>query len=358
MPLHRKNRKWVLDGPVCTIHLRSTGATDQQFADLVVNVLRPAREDLIQRLELDLKKAFGSSLKIGNLFINEPSRDILIPIDAENYSVRNSTDLERALTLFVFFLQDKLNEAVRDKFSHVAFHGHWFPGPQLIGLKISPPEKHRSALRHLQQPITTLLLGTLLGSALIPWVQARSNARQLRHEERIKLALFVIDQNRETISQLNALQTTAELFAKDHPHPTKLAEFVKDQKEAREKYDVQYLVFDRQAWSWTWSVLLKAQLASLAKNDEAKQIETEVRKYKANLQKCVQLIDDPWNALFRSAYEEQQWKITAQRTQAVRPELENCHTNLDQIAGTMSRILASDQAEKLELLSLSQANPR
>lgn len=342
MPSRTTNRKWVLDGTVCTIHLRLTGAIGNQFRDLVKNKLEPARPQLKKQLENGLLEALGPHFHIGDVFINAESNEILVRIDATSHTIKSCTDLERALTRFVFYLQDILNGVVREDLSHVSFHGHWFPAPPLIRMQMSPPEKRKPILKQVQQPLVTLLLGTLLGSALIPWIQSRSNAKRIRREERTKLALAIIDQNRETNSQLGALQTAVELFAKDHANPRSAVVLAKQRDAAREDHNLQYLSFDRQAWWWFWSVQMKAQLSSLATPTEAKNIKNLANQYNDTLADCVQVLSGPWNSLLREDYNPATWKSITEEAGSKRKEIDDCRIKRDDLALRMAMVFASD----------------
>ena len=256
-----------------TIHLRPAGAVGKQFDDVLRETLQPVHSQLEQQLKTSLATSFGPDLKIGELYIDRDGREILIRIDSVSYVVKSCGDFEKALTRFVFHLEDLFNKAVRDRLEHAAFRGRWFPAPPLIRVQSDPPERHASILRQLQQPLVTLILGTILGSALIPWIQSRSNLAKVRHDERIKLALSIIDQNGETNSKLVTLKTSLALFAKDHLNPADTVRLAKQQQEMRERYDLQYLAFDAQAWWWYWAVQMKAQLGALATPKEATRLQ-------------------------------------------------------------------------------------
>jgi hypothetical protein len=299
MGVHLRNRQWELNGTICTIHLRLTGATGNEFPKIIHEKLEPLRAELRKQVDAALLKAFGPNIDVGDIVINPKAREIQIPLAAHSLAIKSSSNFERALTRFVYYLQDLLNGIVKEELSHLAFHGHWFPAPPLIRIQNSPPERRRSILKRIQQPLIMLLIGTLLGSALIPWVQSRSNTKRLRHDERVALSLGIIDRNKETNGQLHGLQTSIELFAKDHLHPKNAAAFAVQQEEARERFDLQYLAFDQTAWWWFWSVQMKSQLSSLATPQEAAKVKQLADSYTQNLDSTAKILTGPWNKVLR-----------------------------------------------------------
>jgi hypothetical protein len=337
-------RKCVLNGTLCTIHFTLAGASAAQFTQLLQGTIESDREKLELRLRESLREAFGPNLRVGRLSLNSKASEILVEINANSYSIKNSANFEKALTRFVFHLQDLLNEEVRDKLGRAFFKGQWFPAPPLIRILSDPPEKYVSLLKRVQQPLIMLLLGTVLGSALIPWIQSRSNMKRVRHQERIKLALEIIDQNRRTNSKLVGLRTALELFAKDHASPQPTAKMATQQEDMLQHYNAQYLSFNEQAWWWYWGVQMKAQLTTLATPEEAVKIQNLASLYNTKLQQCVADLDDSWEKLLRQKYDPRNWnsRTNQELLDRARLSLDKHNSERDQLALQMSEVFASE----------------
>ena len=140
------------------------------------------------------------------------------------------------------------------------------------------------------------------------------------------------------------LKTSLALFAKDHLNPADTVRLAKQQQEMRERYDLQYLAFDAQAWWWYWAVQMKAQLGALATPKEATRLQNLASQYDRTLQDCVTDLEGPWNKLLREKYDPANWgnRNYESLQEQMQAGLEKHGRERDALARDMSQVFASE----------------
>src|SRR5262245_13403099 len=80
----------------------------------------------------------------------------------------------------------------------------------------------------LKHPLFLLVVGSVIGSFLIPWISQKNDKSRVLREARLKKAVDIVNNNTMTLSQLNSLVTRLGIFHKDNirlkPTPAKLTE--------------------------------------------------------------------------------------------------------------------------------------
>jgi hypothetical protein len=184
-----------------------------------------------------------------------------------------------------------------------AFPGHHVCVTPAVRLQCSNVDEGKSVLELSQQPISLLLMGTLLGSLLIPYSNDRSNRHKLKHEERVKVAILIIEQSHETDRRLSNLIDFLVLFRKDHNAFSKVpGYFEKEQYNGRKSFNDMYLSFNSQAWWWHWNVKSESSLSALATPDESKRMSELARQYSEALGECVGAVTSLWDPLLKNHY--------------------------------------------------------
>src|SRR5689334_22531645 len=116
-------------------------------------------------------------------------------------------------------------------------------------------------------------MATLFGSILIPYFNDVANHRKLRHEERVKIAISILDQTQETDRRMDSMMQYFVLFRKDHKDPRATKDELKEeQRVARKDFNNKFFLYNEQAWWWPWNVWHKGSLAALATPAESQQI--------------------------------------------------------------------------------------
>src|SRR5437870_12105468 len=68
----------------------------------------------------------------------------------------------------------------------------------------------------LKHPLFLLIIGSIIGSFLIPWISEKNDKSRVLREARLKKAVEIVDNNTRTLSQLNSLVTRLGIFHKDN----------------------------------------------------------------------------------------------------------------------------------------------
>ena len=77
-------------------------------------------------------------------------------------------------------------------------------------------EEPKGPLHILRHPLFLLVVGSVIGSFLIPWISQKTDRNRVLREARLKKAVEIVNHNTETISQLNAMVTRLGIFHKDN----------------------------------------------------------------------------------------------------------------------------------------------
>jgi hypothetical protein len=184
-------------------------------------------------------------------------------------------------------------------------------------------------------------MGTLLGSILIPYLNDISNRSKLRHEERVKVALMIVEQSHETDRRLFNLMDYLVLFRKDHNDPAAHQAYLrKEQYNARKIFNEMYLSFNAQAWWWHWNVKSESSLSAIATPEESKRIGELAREYSDALLECTQALTKLWDPFLKNAYSPADPQNDALISQASEG-LTKARTRRNKIALQMAQVLAS-----------------
>jgi hypothetical protein len=144
-----------------------------------------------------------------------------------------------------------------------------------------------------KHPIMVLLLGTLVGSIVIPRLNERATREAQLRELRTNLAQEAVTKSAEIDSSLNALVTTFGTYVKDSLHRGKSG----DRAELRRQVYTLYREFERDAWWWHWRVLAKAKVLRLATPEQLRRIDTACWRYQENLKRVASEVDRLWYPL-------------------------------------------------------------
>jgi hypothetical protein len=292
-----------LRGGVCTVHLRLLA----QSVCATAPSSRTLSPKLCSTIELQLRQyvsaSLGTEFDVSEIIFLEDGAEILLKISTLGYFVKTYDTFAKALTSLVSSCRSAIEWACRAETDRLKISGEWYPEPQLVSLELAASDELGSFSKRLQQPLTLLLIGTLLGSVLIPFVNDISNQRKVRHEERIKIALTIVEQSHETDRRLSNLINYLVLFRKDHDDPSASRAFIKaEQSSARKTFNEMYISFNAQAWWWHWTVKSESSLSALATQPESKRISELARQYSDSLEECSHAVTSLWDPFLKNAY--------------------------------------------------------
>ena len=158
--------------------------------------------------------------------------------------------------------------------------------------------KNSTLLEISKHPLLILLIGTLLGSVLIPEINRRSTRARELEELRAKRVLAAVEANSEVDRHLNLVLTSFESFWKD------TAEGTLDSRrpELRTKVYGLYEEFDRSAWWWFDQAWQEATILGLLEKEDAKKERAKISsEYKESLLASVKAIDPVWHMSLRQS---------------------------------------------------------
>jgi hypothetical protein len=147
-----------------------------------------------------------------------------------------------------------------------------------------------------RHPLTLLLVGTLTGSVLIPWVAGRANKQAVLTEARVKESIDIMTTSNSVNAILNKIITALETF-ENYSAPESQQEYRRRREDLRHKIDALYADFDSIAWWWPWNAHNQAQVLRLIPPTKLGKFRGEITKYVENVIETLHTLDPAWKAL-------------------------------------------------------------
>jgi hypothetical protein len=165
-------------------------------------------------------------------------------------------------------------------------------------------EKSKGILRALRHPLFLLIVGSIIGSFLIPWISQKADKNRVLREARLKKAVEIVDNNTRTLSQLNSLVTRLGFFHKDNirlkPSPAKLVTL---QDKLAEDMDSQYAEFEKTGWWWYRSLNDEAVILEIVPPTGSNKLGHDVDAYAENITQTVAAFGDFWHKCLSKEYD-------------------------------------------------------
>jgi len=150
--------------------------------------------------------------------------------------------------------------------------------------------------RFCRHPLTLLLVGTLTGSMLIPWVAGRANKQAVLTEARVKEAIDVMTTSNSVNATLNKMMTALDTF-EEYSAPESQEDYRRRREDHRHKIDALYADFDSIAWWWPWNAYNQARVLRLIPPTKLDQFKDEIIKYTENLKTTTETLGPAWKDL-------------------------------------------------------------
>lgn len=148
----------------------------------------------------------------------------------------------------------------------------------------------------LRHPLTLSLIGTLLGSLLIPWIVGRSSKQAALADTRVKEAIQVMATSNGVDATINKIKTAFESFEKDALSVEQQDEFLRRREDLRKRvYDL-YSDFDSTGWWWARNIYDQAHILHLIPSARLNKMNEYMGQYNNNLVETAHTIDIPWQA--------------------------------------------------------------
>lgn len=337
-----QRKKAVLKGDVCTIRLKSLG-----YGDLKSEQIQGHLQEISIAIEAYLTKSLleslGPDFKINKIHFLGGHTEVLILIGTQHYEITSYKKFVESLKMLVVNFRSAYRWALAEKTQlPQSIVGYWSPEPPLIHLRLDVPLTGDPFLKRMQQPLSLLILGTVLGSVIVPYLNDLSNRKKVRHEERVKMALSIVEQSHETDRRLYNLMEYLVLFRKDHKDSSASGvSLKKEQYSARKAFDEMYLSFNAQAWWWHWNVKSESRLSAIATQQEAETISRLAREYSDALQQSTAAISKAWDRFLKQPFDPADPQNDA-LIKDVQQELTATRNRRNDIALEMAQVFASE----------------
>lgn len=149
-----------------------------------------------------------------------------------------------------------------------------------------------------KHPLLLLTVGTLLGSFVIPYVNARIDRDRRRLELKSQRATTILQSAWNIDRKLNLVLTE---FATFHRDRVTTGSTTSSSKEAlRSRVYTLYEDFNRDAWWWHWQVLEEAKILGLVDDGSRAQLEQAVQRYHDALLDSTAELDKVWTEFIRN----------------------------------------------------------
>ena len=189
----------------------------------------------------------------------------------------------------------------------------------------------------LRHPLTLSLIGTLLGSLLIPWIVGRSSKQAALADTRVKQAIQVMATSNGVDATINKIKTAFESFEKDALPVEQQDEFLRRREDLSKRVYELYSDFDSTGWWWARNIYDQAHILHLIPPARLDKMNENMGQYNNNLVETAHTIDIPWQAYLGTD------TIThGPGAKEIMPSLDkrlrNFQQQRDQIAGNMAAL--------------------
>lgn len=165
-------------------------------------------------------------------------------------------------------------------------------------------EEPKGVIQVLKHPLFLLVVGSVIGSFLIPWISQKSDKSRVLREARLKKQVEIVGNNTRTISQLHSLVTTLGIFHKDNislrPSPEKLSAL---QDKLREDMNRGYAEFEKTGWWWHRSLNDEAEILEIVLPNGSQKLRDHVNEYHENIRATVAAVDLFWRLCRSKEYD-------------------------------------------------------
>jgi hypothetical protein len=165
-------------------------------------------------------------------------------------------------------------------------------------------EKSKGLRGVLGHPLFLLIVGSVIGSLLIPWIGNQINRKKVLQEARLRKAVEIVESNTKTVSQLNGMVTKLSSFHDNNiklkPTPAKLGEL---QMKLVEDMDSRWSDFDKTAWWWPEDLNTEAMILGTIPASGAGTLRKDIDAYKKNILDTSNAMKELWSPCISADYD-------------------------------------------------------
>lgn len=192
----------------------------------------------------------------------------------------------------------------------------------------------KETLRH---PLTVLLIGTIISSLAIPWLNARSTRARQIEEARQTKAMEILKGIGADNVRLNAVRSAFDVFEKEGGLAGNPVLTEERRVELRKRVYDSYGNFEQTAWWWYWEIGREAELFGWLPKSDIASFQALARRYQDNLFQSSTSIQKPWKRYLSETKESSAEKKTPLMP-AVETELGRKQAERDQLGAEMIRL--------------------
>jgi hypothetical protein len=176
----------------------------------------------------------------------------------------------------------------------------------------------------LGHPLFLLVIGSIIGSLLIPWIGDKISRNKVVQDARLRKAIEIVDNNTKTVSQLNSMVTRLTSFHENNvrrsPAPDKLREL---QEKLVEDMDSRWAEFEKTGWWWYQDLNDEAVILGMIPAEGSATLRQHVNAYHDNILATSNAMKLLWNPCTAADYDYKNGKI-----EKVRDEMNQKLANL------------------------------
>jgi len=180
-----------------------------------------------------------------------------------------------------------------ERTSDAAAHGHWLVKEKALAkieTRQGQSRRFTAASEAFKHPLVLLLVGTLLGSLIIPYLREREARNREIENLRLQKALVAFSANQAVDADLNGLLTGFENLFKAR---VQTLDSERDHELQRQIYD-HHNAFNRDAWWWFSQHITEAQIFGLLDSKSIGDARRLARQYDGSLRATTKALEKFW----------------------------------------------------------------
>jgi hypothetical protein len=173
------------------------------------------------------------------------------------------------------------------------------------------PPTRNSVLGFLSHPLFLLVVGSVIGSFLIPRISEQTGKKRVLQDARLRKAVEIVDNNTRTSSELNSIVTRLATFHDENvrlkPSPAKLSD---RQDKLAEEVSRRYEEFEKTGWWWYRDLIDEAVILELVPATGSDKLREHVNAYGANILQTVNTINELRHSCLAADYDYKDGRVT------------------------------------------------
>ena len=187
-----------------------------------------------------------------------------------------------------------------------------------------------------KHPLLITLVGTLIASALIPWIVGRSNHQAAVARPRVDQAVEMMNAANSVNVLLNQMKCEFENFENDSLSCS-TEELAKRRDELRGEIYALHRKLNGIAWWWPWNISYRARALQLISDKDSQNLKETTVKYLHNVEETLNILKTAWKKYIDCAAskEAKAERMLFEKDQ----ELQTLQTERDDLARQMAAVL-------------------